>query len=70
MLYGVGAVWGMRVAGGHVSGTLALVGSGEFLAVMRPIDALLLERASQSGRVHVVCGGDSQRGHPRWPAGG
>jgi len=37
-----------------VSGTLALVGSGEFLETMRPIDAMLLERAKPSGRAHVV----------------
>lgn len=37
-----------------MSGTLALVGSGEFLETMRPIDALLLERAKPEGRAHVV----------------
>jgi peptidase E len=37
-----------------VAGTLALVGSGEFLEVMRPIDAGLLEQARQTGRDHVV----------------
>jgi cyanophycinase len=37
-----------------VAGTLALVGSGEFLEVMRPIDAGLLARARQTGRAHVA----------------
>lgn len=37
-----------------MGGTLALVGSGEFLEVMRPIDAGLLRQASQRGQVHVA----------------
>ena len=37
-----------------MSGMLALVGSGEFLETMRPIDAMLLERARPNGRARVV----------------
>lgn len=37
-----------------MSGTLALVGSGEFLDTMRPVDATLLERAGGQSRPHVV----------------
>jgi hypothetical protein len=42
-----------------VAGTLALVGSGEFPDVMRPIDAGLLARVRQTGRAHVVALGVS-----------
>jgi cyanophycinase len=35
-------------------GTLALVGSGEFLDVVRPIDAALLERVGGAARARVV----------------
>jgi len=37
-----------------MAGTLALVGSGEFLDVMRPIDAALLERIGGAARARVV----------------
>ncbi|NTU79937.1 MAG: type 1 glutamine amidotransferase-like domain-containing protein [Chloroflexales bacterium] len=37
-----------------MGGTLALVGSGEFLAGMRAIDAGLLERAERGARPHVA----------------
>lgn len=37
-----------------MSGTLALIGSGEFLETMRAVDAMLLERAGAAGRPHVV----------------
>jgi cyanophycinase-like exopeptidase len=35
-------------------GTLALVGSGEFLDIMRPVDAALIERAGGAARARVV----------------
>ena len=37
-----------------MSGTLALVGSGEFLDTMRPVDALLLDAAGGPARARVV----------------
>jgi cyanophycinase len=35
-------------------GTLALVGSGEFLDIMRPVDAVLVERVGGAARARVV----------------
>lgn len=37
-----------------MKGTLALVGSGEFLDTMRPIDSLLLDASGGPDRAHVV----------------